>query len=630
MKLKWWIFVFVSLAYAGVLYFVQELFGFSITGLIVMVFVLLGAIVLTIKLSLNVRWLRKLILRSFSASRVRLSCDLGSSPLAKTVIFILGFVLGLAVYIDRTNAFYHDLSEAYCRADVLTDVFSSENGTTWPPLAAAFRVGGDPCESSKLSKTARLDMKQLFRLLRHYNLLDPDDSSEEALIQASQAKPEKPSTNRNAKLAGIVASDSFKFTPGEPTIDLVLAMAAGLTGTDKHPNCPQQSDILQRHSFAGALAQQPYPSESIDPKRLRGIPTKTEVAVFDREPIGRVLQQLGEPSIHPEFESEVCADYLKGKEAGIATDLPLWSSFTFERPEPELTSQELASLAVQWHIPTAGQSRTFDTQQDDAVLKFMAVLLSEMRGTEVVRSDRRLVNALIGKERCAVIMLACVFSIFLFVRFVKRLPHEIHRTEIVSRMDDFRKKWHSDESGRVEAKVRCADARVLRDSLVNGYLADEKGKEQPHQVTTIPLRILGAALDEMDLATKNSDPNAKVESTFVETVSDGERRSLDGSRLVFDTLLPTFPAIGFVGTVSSLLVAMSEADRIVKTDDALARGVAASQVTDILSLCFSTTLLALLCVLVFSPFSLMQASRERSLIDDTEYEVQRVLRPEQP
>jgi flagellar motor component MotA len=143
-----------------------------------------------------------------------------------------------------------------------------------------------------------------------------------------------------------------------------------------------------------------------------------------------------------------------------------------------------------------------------------------------------------------------------------------------------------------------------------------------------------AATDEMmfweETEPQGARQNVTADERFIETVSDGERRKLDRSRLVFDAILPTFPAIGFVGTVSSLLLAMSQADRIVSTEEFLAKGIAAARVTDILSLCFSTTLMALLCVLLFSPLSLVQAAQEQRLVDDVEEAVQTVLRPEQP
>ena len=145
-------------------------------------------------------------------------------------------------------------------------------------------------------------------------------------------------------------------------------------------------------------------------------------------------------------------------------------------------------------------------------------------------------------------------------------------------------------------------------------------------VKTIPSRLLVSATEEM---TSLQALGRGGDRGYIETIANGERLGLEHSRMFFDAMLPTFPAIGFIGTVSSLLVAMSRADRIVSTSDLTAKGIAAAQVTDILSLCFSTTFMALMCVLVFSPLALAQRSREDELVDGTEYALQQSLKPEQ-
>jgi hypothetical protein len=635
MKLKASILILGGVALAAALIAIEWRFEFTPTSMILVLLTLLIAVVIAIKLSLNVRWLRKLALRAFSGDRASLSCEFGSGAVATTIIFVVGAALGFTVYVDRINAFYKDLSRAYCRADVLSDVFATEDPGTWPALADDIRK--EPCSAPRPTGSGGLDPGRLYKLLRHFNLLDPDDPSDAVFGEARQkvnSGDAFKSANRNARIAAIVARNDFKFSAGSPTIDLVLALAGGLRGSTQNSN-GAASDNIQRGALAAALAQHPHPLTIIDRQDLSKLKVKLGFDLFGREPVGRLMQRLWTPCPTDQkagatkTPADCRKDDIQRELPDIANGLSRWGSFTFERPSPELTSQEIAILALKLHEEAA--STDFSGAQNDAVVRFMSVLLAEMRGTEDVRAERRFVNALIGYERCAVIVFAFVFIIFLLVRFVQRLPHDIHQSEITAAMERFREKWFPGKAvARLAADIREKECRDLLVQLENGCLAGEEVKrEAKKKVTTIPLRILGAALDEMGLS--HQDGNSREsESNFVETLSDGERRSLDGSRLIFDTLLPTFPAIGFVGTVSSLLIAMSEADRIVRTDEALARGVAASQVTDILSLCFSTTLLALLCVLVFSPLSMMQASRERKLIDETEYQVQTVLRPEQP
>jgi len=262
--------------------------------------------------------------------------------------------------------------------------------------------------------------------------------------------------------------------------------------------------------------------------------------------------------------------------------------------------------------------------------------MNEMRGVEKVRAARRWVNAIIGWERCAVIVLAVWFGVVFLIRDTMQLPHIVHSLIITDALDEITATGRASQQWP-KRKERAVLANDLAYDLINGKLPEasdlqsmkRRTVEDPdHVVNTIPTRILLAAVDEMDSLEQSHSPRAG-DPTFMENIAYGEKQGIDHSRLFFDALLPTFPAIGFVGTVSSLLIAMSKADKIVSTMEPAAKGIAAGEVTDILSLCFSTTFMALMCVLVFSPLSMAQRSREDQLIDQTEAAVHKNLRPHQ-
>ena len=566
---------------------------------------------------------RLVILKAYAFAPGSTTGALELGPLTMIAILVLSVLLGGLTYGHLVYRGYRSLTAGYCSTDALREVFQTEVAANWPPAMAAPDAGGDLCLAKPPTSAGRLSPKHLFTLLRRWNLLDPKETSPYSF---------KSESNPNYQLAQLVASDSFSYRRGQPTIDLVLALAT-FAGSQMCTSCPEECHLLQRSELAAALSQQPDGGGILSPRPigiglLTGVRRDIDEGGTCRDRLTRALHDLG-----------------------VAGDLGFWRTAVFERPQPEVSPQRLAELAAFWH---GGLKSTYDTLtggegdpaskkfvQEQAILKFMAAVMTELRGADAIRSKRRWVNALIGWERCAVIVLAYAFILILLARFVRRLPHDAQRQVIVQKLNSLRLKWVRD-GHRPDLVERQRLARNLADHLEVGVvpvdLAEDMSSSRKRgtlrRVTSIPLRLLRAAIDEMQFWSppepERQNSERLVDARFVETVSSGEHRKLERSRLILDALLPTFPAIGFIGTVSSLLVAMSMADRIVSTEEAAAKGIAASAVTDVLSLCFSTTLMALLCVLVFSPLALAQAAEEDRLIDETENAVQTVLRPEQP
>ncbi len=614
------------------------------------------ALVLLLRVAITKATWRAIILKIYAIAPGGQSGELRTSIRAYCIIIPLSVFLGLLLYTDLIQSHYRRLAVAYQNADLLGEIYATETGANWPlPMTekrATWRDRGcqalslplvrsivpaklaAPClqdnsadanaginsGSVPIKQRERLTLTHLFVLLRHYGLLDPNDNSPEKLalpqspnnLIAILLDPPPSAADKNASV-----NQQIDFSKGDPTIDLIL-MLANYRGTSKCDACPETCFTYQRRALAAALAQQPS---------------------YDKpgQTVGETLRQ-SDPVRVP--GNTPCAQLLQVSSAHFGENLGFWDAAIFERPQPELTSQELTELVLDWHgglrtpfdsygTPSTPSGGWSNFVQEQAVLRLMSVLLSELRGTEAVRAERRWVNALIGWERCFVFVLASAFSLFALWRYIQGVPHEIHRAIIVEELDSWRRLWvkNGTRPGAVQRRER---AKRLYDLLRLGMkptdsLPIESSKKQV--IVTIPLRILEAATDEMQFW--QSGGKAPVDSRFIETVAEGERRKLERSRIVFDIMLPSFPAIGFIGTVSSLLIAMSQADKIVKTGESIAKGIAASQVTDILSLCFSTTLMALLCVLVFSPISILQASEEQRLIDDVEDGVQTIIRPEQ-
>src|SRR5262249_36972715 len=94
-------------------------------------------------------------------------------------------------------------------------------------------------------------------------------------------------------------------------------------------------------------------------------------------------------------------------------------------------------------------------------------------------------------------------------------------------------------------------------------------------------------------------------------------RISDRGRFFFLAGLPLLPTIGFIGTVHSLIEALSLADNIPRARDAVDQVTAVGGVTSTLSLCFSTTFMALTALLIFAPLDLWQATSERRIVEET-------------
>jgi MotA/TolQ/ExbB proton channel family len=416
--------------------------------------------------------------------------------------------------------------------------------------------------------------KLLFSLLVAFGLNDsPREATPDSVWQSG---------SRNYE-TGNAWRDAWHLSPGDTkgTLNQTVDLLVGLIVPGQTKQCESEYREVHKKLLAAALAGQPANWADASPRRHS-----------DSCPI----------------DQKERARFFKKMEEGV--DLGLFKSFSIERPAELSNYQIIRLVRSNWAVEMRPES--------DARDQFISRLMQELRGTGRVRGARRWVNGIIGWERLLIIVLAVWFVLVYLIRDVMELPHLIHSRLLVADLEENLINKFRSGGAYPAATARATHAETLATRLSGGAMP--ANPQVFGDVKTIPTRILSSAAAEMRYE----------DSTFIETIADAERRELNHSRVFFDAMLPTFPAIGFIGTVSSLLVAMSQADKIVSTIDPQAKGIAAGQVTDILSLCFSTTFLALICVLVFSPLSIAQRSREDQLIDDTEAAVQLALRPEQP
>jgi len=495
------------------------------------------------------------------------------------VTLLLSVVIGVWIYVSLVQHFYSNLAKAYLNGDAINEITLKEPGALMSEAETrSLRTEGGDAQK-----------KLLFRLLSYFNLNDSSREPDPASVWLDGSKNK-------------ATADSWKKAwandPSDPTATLhqTVDLLSGLIVPGQSSECVKEYSELHKNILAAVLAGQP-PADWRPENRWR------PSAAIEKQKKKSDNDNLDCPE-----DSKKRKELFENLEAKVS--LSRWDSKIIERPA-ELSNYEIIRLArSNWS--------TEATSDSDARDMFISRLMQELRGTDEVRGARRWVNGIIGWERLAVIVFAVWFSMIFVIRDFIQIPHLVHSRLIAAGLSDYvtecrkRKEWPDSEE-------RATFANRLA-TLVTGGRTPANPGDLFGTVHTIPTRILSSAAAELNWR----------DSNFIETIADAERREISHSRVFFDAMLPTFPAIGFIGTVSSLLIAMSQADKIVSTIDPQAKGIAAGQVTDILSLCFSTTFMALMCVLIFSPLAVAQRAREDKLVDDTEAAVQLALRPKQP
>lgn len=508
--------------------------------------------------------------------------------IARSFLFGVSCAIGLFLYSGLVCVFYGNLYDACLRADVMKESLNE--------IPASHVYSGHA-----------LDDERIYSLLQQYQLLSDEEMTPNSLASNEQSP-------------NFLVYDSLRKLKSEelnPTSNLIwrLVRSGQKVQCGCNPSTDTSCEDYYTAQVAAAIAQLPSPAGVSGNTIRKGGPE----TVLQREELDG-LDGFFDPA--GGWESGTLLTLLRhGMTSGNYR-------FRIERPSPEMSPEQISNaLAARFSCessaggttPTAAPSQTPSASAKDAeaawrasvqkrqLQKFAAILITKTRGSPNVRSARIWVNGIIGKERLAIIVLAIFFFLLFLQRSLVRTKHDRARANIVKKLTelDAFTPW-------TPLKDRSDAAEVI---LKNGTKYQD----------TIPFSILAAAHSQM--TSRLSTP--KATDDYVGLRAAQERQELDSSRTLFDILLPTFPAIGFIGTVGSLLVAMSQADRIVSATDPFAKGLAASQVTDILSLCFSTTFLALCAVLVFSPLSLWQHSKEHHLVDDVHRLIELVLRPGQ-
>jgi hypothetical protein len=526
------------------------------------------------------------------------------NSLALIVAVVISFVVGTRLlYVPMVSTAYQQLYEAYCRSDGIAEVLSHSAQTRHFPAKTA----SNGCEKPAGLTTptdkppAALTKDEVFILLDSLGLLYPKETNTAALFPEPPPSANDPNATPNHDLAVLLADPSY-YSPGQtPTSQLLVRLAGKLGGgyaagvacvtqdtENGAPTVQAKQLSFMTAGIAAAMAQQPLTGrQTLKPAQPSAV----------GQPIGRFLLTTaganllsavtGEHTDNCDGDSSLRNSLLgSGYLASSGIFRPLLT-----RPDDTLTDAEIVDLALAWSDWRNGAGVTA-TPQQAATIAFMRAIGSAAGATTEVRSARIAVNFFIGWERLAILIVATFLTLCLLWQQLVNLTDSLHLHQIRDTI----------EKARQHGIAASLPLSILRRTLYRSY-----GRSAPRE-------ILVAALE----VAQQQRLKRPVDFDRVRRVGEQELRISDRSRFFFLAGLPLLPTIGFIGTVHSLIEALSLADNIPRARDAVDQVTAVADVTSTLSLCFSTTFMALTALLIFAPLDLWQATSERRIVEEAE------------
>jgi hypothetical protein len=514
----------------------------------------------------------------------RLLLFAGSYPSASNAFIclcglIVATVIGTYVlYVPMVSTSYRALYRAYCSSDAVSQILTSRVSVSNLDSGAMF----NSCESSSAKAGTALSQQDVFNLLSALGMLQPNEKSAKELFTVGTS----PTSNNFLARLLVNDKDATKETVyliGTPTSALLVHLAQAL-GSNKETGCKGDKGTAARTaSLAVVMSQQPY-SYKGEIRTVGAWLFKLANTLATPEPL--TVQQL--------VGSEVaCFDdtslYDNGLGRGFSATMggfPL-----INRPDDQVTDAQITSIALSW----AGWSPPVDAdafQRQKPVLDFMRNIASQASAVSGVRQGRIAVNFFVGVERLAIL----IVSSFLVLCLIFQQAIGINDAR---------------DLAAIEEVIRTTDPNrqlmIFSLHVLSKRLFRHIGRSAPREL-----------LDATDEMVSRGGILGIFDRDRLSRTAEHEMRIIDRSRFFFLAGLPLLPTIGFIGTVHSLIQALAIADNIPRARDAVDQVTAVSEVTATLSLCFSTTFMALTALLVFAPLDLWQGIRERRFVEETE------------
>lgn len=575
--------------------------------------------------------------------RERLGNQFPVNGVAVAFSLAFGAVVGTFVYTGEVRDAELRLVDAYLKADVLTDLLADSAGYPITPLTPS-KYDQDVCAGKEDCFPTRAAMPPDALALRIW--IERLELSRRPVSLQDLTDPTQPFGGL-ASLFGIqgagergAAETSIQYKlAARPTIWVLLDVAREIGRSAGRAGSPSEKRI--HFELAAALAR--LPSEPY----FSGGAARQFLDSATRAPLDLACPSGAAPSLPAEQSAERAAAMAKCRALRLyeerATPNPAFVSadqlrldppferllreqvgcgFRFARPEgasADLLLQALfqrvngyrkdSKLAriADFYIrsgsgaPLASDKEANEAQQLETVVRFQRALLNALETNADVKAARQALDFWVGYEQFALICLALFVGALLFAQWLRDLPNVAAKNLVALTVE------RAEPDNETEARNRLRLAKAARQA-VGSRLGDGKAAS-----SLIPVALLDTAILELEGTLGPGSPAATLEAWSRQLTE-----AIEDSRWLFGWCLSALPAIGFLGTVRGILNALGDADAVSAAQDRATQAIAIGNISGSLSLAFSTTLIALVAVLVLSLLDQWQAYVGRRVVEDTE------------
>lgn len=245
-----------------------------------------------------------------------------------------------------------------------------------------------------------------------------------------------------------------------------------------------------------------------------------------------------------------------------------------------------------------------------AVEAFATALISSVEADRDVSFWRQALAAAEGWEQCAILALFFATASLMIIRVCAFRRHRsavicfVGRVAVASQAwRDAASEYLGNRGGDDAAKSRQSDAAVRHTAIDS--LGFETGCKRSPIVEDL-VRAVKSDLLQINLYGLSDER--------VDKVAEDLKEKVEKSRQLIEWGVTTLPALGFLGTVRGILMALSSVGGLSQGDN-VARLAALLDVSSALGVAFATTLLALVCMIVLSYCDIRQSRSETALVD---------------
>lgn len=245
------------------------------------------------------------------------------------------------------------------------------------------------------------------------------------------------------------------------------------------------------------------------------------------------------------------------------------------------------------------------------VQAFATALVSSIEADPDVASWRRYLAAVTGYEQYLILALFLITGGLMIERY---LAFKRHRHDVVDMIGKLRKEIGEGPSEPEAAETNQERRQRRRDSQANVALTRAdilRSLQKPGGAVQSDIVM------DMNKAARSDLSQIHlfgVSDQRIDKMAESLKDKIESSRQLVVWGITTLPALGFLGTVRGILVALSAVGGLSQGDN-VARLGALLDVSDALGLAFATTLFALVFMIVLSYVDINQARSEKALVD---------------